>query len=92
MPKSKVAVQNDVQRLLELRNSSGKDHPLDPDLEQHQEMPRGRRGLKGVVVYLTPAAKETLVRISRRERKTVNDLGREAMNLLFSNRGEKPLA
>ncbi len=92
MAKSKNAEQDDAVRLLALRDSSGKEHPLEPDLAQHQEPPTGRRGMKGVVVYLSPPAKEVLVRIARRERRTVNELGREAMNLLFSNRGEKPLA
>jgi hypothetical protein len=48
--------------------------------------------MRGVVVYLTPVAKETLVRISERERRSLNELTLEAINMLFVSRGEKPIA
>jgi hypothetical protein len=53
---------------------------------------KGRRGRKGVVVYLHPIAKDLLADIGRRQRKTIQDLGIEAMNLLFKQYGEKPIA
>jgi hypothetical protein len=53
---------------------------------------RGRRGRKGVVVYLNPVAKDLLADLGRRQRKTIQDLGIEAVNLLFKQYGEKPIA
>jgi hypothetical protein len=53
---------------------------------------RSRKGRKGVVVYLHPVAKDLLVRLAREQRKTIQDLGLEAINLLFKQYGEKPLA
>jgi hypothetical protein len=82
----------DVERLLALRDSSGIEQPPAPELESQRAMPKGRAGMKGVVVYLTPVAKEALVRISERERRTLNELSLEAINMLFVSRGEKPIA
>jgi hypothetical protein len=82
----------DVERLLALREHSGVEQPPAPELEGLRAAPKGRAGMRGVVVYLTPVAKETLVRISERERRTLNELSLEAINMLFVSRGEKPIA
>ena len=56
------------------------------------DLGRGRSGRKGVVVYLHPIAKDLLADLGRRQRKSIQDLGIEAMNLLFKQYGEKPIA
>ncbi len=53
---------------------------------------KGRSDLKGVVIYLNEAAKDQLARLSIDQRRTVQDLGVEAVNLLFRRYREKPIA
>ena len=53
---------------------------------------KGRKALKGISIYMHPLAKEVLDKIAREQAKTVQDLGLEALNLLFSHYGEKPIA
>ena len=53
---------------------------------------KGRQGLKPVAIYMNPAAKETLIRISESHGKTIQMLGLEALNLLFEQYDEKPVA
>ncbi len=53
---------------------------------------KGREGLKGVVIYLNEAAKAQLSKLAIDERKTVQELGVEAMNLLFRSYRQKPIA
>lgn len=52
----------------------------------------GRKGQKGVVTYLTPEAKEQLAGLAASENKSVQALGLEAMNLLFTAYRLKPIA
>lgn len=52
---------------------------------------QGRDGLKGVVIYLNEAAKDQLARLSIDQRRTVQDLGVEAINLLFRRYRQKPI-
>jgi hypothetical protein len=52
---------------------------------------KGRRGRRGVVVYLHPLAKDVLQRIAHEHRKTIQELGVEAFNRLFLEYGEKPI-
>lgn len=53
---------------------------------------RGRKALKGISIYMHPLAKEVLDAIAREQRRTVQELGIEALNLLFRHYGEKPIA
>jgi|GEM_PF-4516561 len=53
---------------------------------------KGRKALKGISIYMHPLAKEVLDRIAREHNRTVQDLGLEALNLLFRRYGEKPIA
>lgn len=53
---------------------------------------KGRKALKGISIYMHPLAKEVLDRIAREHGRTVQDLGLEALNLLFRRYGEKPIA
>jgi antitoxin-like ribbon-helix-helix protein len=53
---------------------------------------KGRRALKGIAIYMHPAAKDVLDKIAREHKRTVQDLGLEALNLLFRHYGEKPIA
>lgn len=53
---------------------------------------RGRKALKGISIYMHPLAKDVLDKIAREQAKTVQDLGLEALNLLFTHYGEKPIA
>jgi hypothetical protein len=76
-----------------LRETSGvrtKPEPL--LLPETMVLPgKGREGLKGVVIYLNDAAKDQLARLSISQRRTVQDLGVEAINLLFRRYREKPI-
>ena len=92
MSNRKSADLGDSDRLRELRLSTGKEYPPEPVADPQADQPKGRQGMKGVVIYLSPAQKATLARIAKRERRTVQELGTEAINLLFQNRGEKPVA
>ena len=51
-----------------------------------------RSELRGVVVYLSPEAKEKLVGLAHDQRKSVQAMGLEAFNLLFESYLEKPIA
>jgi len=53
---------------------------------------KGRKALKGISIYMHPLAKEVLDRISHEQNRTVQDLGLEALNMLFQRYGEKPVA
>jgi hypothetical protein len=53
---------------------------------------KGRRALKGISIYMHPLAKEVLDKIALEQNRTVQDLGLEALNLLFRHYGEKPIA
>lgn len=53
---------------------------------------KGRKGRKAIVVYLHPFAKDQLEKIAGEHKRTVQDLGVEAVNLLFRSYGEKPIA
>ncbi|MFN3868482.1 MAG: ribbon-helix-helix domain-containing protein [Hyphomicrobiaceae bacterium] len=53
---------------------------------------KGRKSLKGISIYMNPLAKEVLDKIAKEQQRTVQDLGLEALNLLFRKYGEKPIA
>lgn len=53
---------------------------------------KGRKSLRGISIYMHPLAKQVLDRIAREQERTVQDLGLEALNLLFRHYGEKPIA
>lgn len=53
---------------------------------------KGRKGRKGVVVYLTADAKDQLARLAFDQRKSIQSLGQEAINLLFEAYRCKPIA
>jgi len=53
---------------------------------------KGRKSLKGISIYMHPLAKDVLDRIAQEQRRTVQELGLEALNLLFVHYGEKPIA
>ena len=53
---------------------------------------KGRKALKGISIYMNPLAKDVLDKIAKEQQRTVQDLGLEALNLLFRRYGEKPIA
>ena len=53
---------------------------------------KGRQGLKPVAIYMNPAAKAILVKIAEDHDMTIQDLGLQALNLLFEHYDEKPMA
>jgi hypothetical protein len=53
---------------------------------------KGRKALKGVAIYMHPLAKEVLDKIAREQGRSLQELGLEALNLLFRHYGEKPIA
>lgn len=76
-----------------LQAKSGVRRKSDPPLlPETMVLPgKGRESLKGVVIYLNEAAKDQLARLSIDQRRTVQDLGVEAINLLFRRYREKPI-
>ena len=76
-----------------LRSKSGIKLKAEPVLlPETMVLPgKGRDGLKGVVIYLNEAAKDQLARLSISQHRTVQDLGVEAINLLFLRYREKPI-
>jgi hypothetical protein len=73
-----------------LRGSSGVKQPKQPAPEAVLE--KGRAGRRGVVVYLNPAAKDSLALLARAQGKSLQGLGVEAFNQLFLSYGYKPIA
>jgi Antitoxin-like ribbon-helix-helix len=55
-------------------------------------LPKGRKGQKAIAIYMHPVAKDLLVKIAHGQSKTIQDLGIEALNLLFRHYDEKPIA
>ena len=53
---------------------------------------KSRKALKGISIYMHPLAKDVLDKIAREQDRTVQELGLEALNLLFRRYGEKPIA
>lgn len=52
----------------------------------------GRAGRKAIAIYMQPIAKEQLDRIAHEQRKSIQALGIEALNLLFRHYDQKPIA
>lgn len=65
---------------------------VEPAVVQAYPIGKGRRSLKGISIYMHPLAKDVLDKIAREQGRTVQDLGLEALNLLFRHYGEKPIA
>lgn len=53
---------------------------------------KSRKSLKGIAIYMHPLAKDVLTRIAREQGRSVQELGLEALNLLFRHYGERPIA
>ena len=53
---------------------------------------RGRAGKKPISVYMHPLAKDLLAQISKDQSKSIQELGIEALNLLFTKYKHKPVA
>ena len=52
----------------------------------------GRRGKRGLTLYLDPAAHAVLKDLAQREDKKLQDLIFEGVNLMLQRYGEKPIA
>lgn len=87
---ARAAAQSERSRLALQRASSVKP----PRVAAPDEEPvgKGRKGRKGVVLYLTPEAKEQLARLAHEQRKTMQAIGTDAINLLFEAHRLKPIA
>ena len=53
---------------------------------------RGRAGKNSMSVYMHPLAKDLLTQIAKDQSKSIQDLGIEAINLLFTKYKCKPIA
>ncbi len=53
---------------------------------------KGRKALKGISIYMHPLAKDALDAIAEDQGKSIQELGLEALNLLFRDYGRKPVA
>ena len=91
--KSAVAVMP-AQRKAAIRARSGVERRKPEPLAPAPAYPNGksRKALKGISIYMHPLAKDVLDKIAAEQDRTVQDLGLEALNLLFRHYGEKPIA
>lgn len=81
------------ERKTAIRARSGVKRPPEPaTTSEPYPIGKARKHLKGIAIYMHPLAKEALDRIARSERKTMQELGLEALNLLFRYYDEKPIA
>lgn len=83
-----------AERKAAIRARSGVETRQRRELAGPAEYPIGksRKALKGISIYMHPLAKDVLDKIAREQERTVQDLGLEALNLLFRRYGEKPIA
>ena len=83
-----------AERKARIRARSGIERPAPKTLPEATVYPigKGRKMLKGISIYMHPLAKDVLDKIAREHHRTVQDLGLEALNLLFRRYGEKPIA
>lgn len=83
-----------AERKARIRARSGVERAKPPAEPRAAAYPIGkdRKALKGIAIYMHPLAKDVLDRIAREHKRTVQDLGLEALNLLFRRYGEKPIA
>jgi hypothetical protein len=88
------AATSSAARKAALRATSGVARKTAEVAKAATDYPLGknRKALKGISIYMHPLAKEVLGKISREHKRTVQDLGIEALNLLFRHYGEKPIA
>jgi DNA-binding TFAR19-related protein (PDSD5 family) len=87
---ARVAAHAEKSRLALQRASSVK--ALRAAASEEEPLGKGRKGRKGVVIYLTPEAKEQLARLAHEQRKTMQAIGTDAINLLFAANRLKPIA
>lgn len=80
--KAAITARSGVKRREPKANTAAETYPIG----------KGRKALKGISIYMHPLAKEVLDKIAQDQRRTVQDLGLEALNLLFQRYGEKPIA
>jgi hypothetical protein len=92
--RKQTSARDSVEVKAALQSQSGiRRRPTTAMLPETMVVPgRGREGLKGVVIYLNEAAKTQLSKLAIDERKTVQELGVEAINLLFRSHRQKPIA
>ena len=83
-----------AQRKAAIRARSGVERrkPEPPAPTPAYPIGKGRKALKGISIYMHPLAKDVLDKIAAEQDRTVQDLGLEALNLLFRHYGEKPIA
>ncbi|MGI9423528.1 MAG: ribbon-helix-helix domain-containing protein [Hyphomicrobiaceae bacterium] len=80
--KAAISARSGVKRRLAKPQMPAERYPIGKDRKQR----------KGIAIYMHPLAKDVLDTIARENGKTVQDLGIEALNLLFVRYGEKPIA
>ena len=76
--KAAMRAQSGVARRKPQAAAAPEDYPIG----------KGRKSLKGISIYMHPLAKDVLDRIAQEQRRTVQELGLEALNLLFVHYGE----
>jgi Antitoxin-like ribbon-helix-helix len=82
-----------AQRKAAVRARSGVDRRKpEPAAAPAYPIGKGRKALKGISIYMHPLAKDVLDKIAREQDLTVQELGLEALNLLFRHYGQKPIA
>lgn len=76
-----------------LRARSGIERaPPKPPAQSSYPIGKGRKTQKGISIYMHPLAKATLDTIAEEQGMKIQELGLEALNLLFRHYGKKPIA
>ncbi len=88
-PNSDNAKTEKIRQAL-MRSAGRKPAPEQP--AEPVAVGMGREGKRSIAIYMTPLAKEVLDAIARKHKRSVQQLGIEALNLLFLEYDEKPVA
>lgn len=92
-PPSKPASVSAAERKAALRARSGVERSPPPSsAPAAYPIGKGRKAQKGISIYMHPMAKSVLDGIADEQGKKIQDLGLEALNLLFRHYGKKPIA
>ncbi len=92
MTKSMREPAADRRARIKSSTSRQRAQPAGPAASADTALSRKRKDLKGIAIYMHPIAKRTLDKIAYEHDKSVQELGLEALNLLFTQYGERPLA
>ena len=89
---SAAAAAGQRKAAIRARSQVERRKPEPTSQESAYPIGKGRKAMKGISIYMHPLAKDVLDKIAAEQDRTVQDLGLEALNLLFRHYGHKPIA